>query len=176
MPSRDSSGKRLSGGAQKKLVADRVWPIHPALGSVPAPPDTVAAVEAWAAALNLRCAAGLEVAKQLEAERLNGVVHILRTMARLKDKAARSEKALLLRRLRLKEEQVENNPLGPIDDPAASVLHAFQRLSLLAYEAASDPKWRPKVKNSAIAALGTAGFLPCNADLKAIAERVKAAE
>ena len=83
------------------------YPIATELHNVPPPPDRgVAAVESWAAGLNLRAAVGLETATAEEAPRLAAVVGIVRELGKLKDKSARAEKALTLRRLRLGGDEI----------------------------------------------------------------------
>lgn len=190
MPSRDKSGRRLSGAGQAKLKKQREAaglvrrtpvaaveeaPRHPVLHDVPPPPDRgVAAVESWAAGLNLRAAVGLETATAEEAPRLAAVVGIVRECGKLKDKAARAEKALTLRRLRLGGDDVVDLDKPPFDDPPAIVIYAFHKLAALAFDAATTPDWQPDGRLAAVKALASAGFLPCNADLKAISDAVKA--
>ena len=188
MPSRDASGRRLSGAGQAKLKKQReaaglvrrvpdapTFPIHFTLQDVPTPPPRgVAAVESWAAGLNLRAAVGLETATAEEAPRLAAVVGIVRELGRLKDKAARAEKALALRRLRLGGDDGVDLESPPYGDPPAIVIYAFHKLASLAFDAATSPDWQPDGRLAAVKALASAGFLPCNADLKAISDAVKA--
>lgn len=187
MPSRDENGRRLSGAGQAKLKREReaaglvhrveavAFPQHTALQDVPPPPGSgVAAVEAWAAGLNLRAATGLETATAEEAPRLAAVVGIVRECGKLKDKAARAEKALKLRRLRLDGDDVVDLASPPYDDPVAIVVFAFHKLAALAHDAATSPDWQPDGRLAAVKALSSAGFLPCNNELKAITDAVKA--
>lgn len=190
MPSRDATGRRLSGAGQQKLkkereaaglvrrvaaaVVDEVYPRHTTLLDVPPLPGRgVAAVESWAARLNLRAAVGLESATAEEATRLAAVVGIVRELGRLKDKAARAEKAMTLRRLRLGGDDAVDLDRPPFGDPVAIVLFAFHKLAALAYDAATSPAWEPDGRLAAVKALASAGFLPCNSELAAISDAVE---
>lgn len=189
MPSRDESGRRLSGAGQAKLkkqreaaglvrrtpaVVEEAYPRHPALHDVPTPPPRgVAAVESWAAGLNLRAAVGLETADAEEAPRLAAVVGIGRELGRLKDKAARAEKALALRRIRLGGDDTVDLGSPPYGDPPAIVIYAFHKLASLAFDAATSPNWQPDGRIAAVKALASAGFLPCNSELQAISDAVE---
>lgn len=196
MPSRDpETGKRLSGAALRKrrreregevglvraepsaaIAAPAEIPVPEVFTALTPPPaKDVAAVEAWAAGLNLRAAVGLETADEAEAVRLVAVVTMVRELGRLSAKARRSEKALELRRLRLGED-VELDPTAPpFDDPAAIVLWAFLRLAQLAYDAAIAPTWQPDGRLAAVKALASAGFVACNDELRRIINAAKAA-
>lgn len=188
MPSRDANGRRLSGAGQAKLKKQReaaglvrrvpdapTFPIHFTLQDVPPPPSSgVAAVESWAAGLNLRAAVALETADEEEAPRLAAVVGIVRELGRLKDKSARAEKALALRRIRLGGDDAIDLDQPPYGDPPAIILYAYHKLAALAYDVATSPDWQLDGRLAAVKALASAGFLPCNADLKAISDAVKA--
>ena len=151
-------------------------PIPAAFVGVAAPPVGVTAIEAWAAGLNLRAAVAAEDADDQAAPRVGFVVGICRELGRLSVKAARSEKAMRLRRLRLGEDDALDADAPPLDDPVAAVAWAFARLAFLAFEAAASPSWQPDGRKVAAAkALAGAGFLTCNAELRAVAERVKKA-
>jgi hypothetical protein len=156
VPSKDKeTGKRLGGAAQTRLkrtrgsaivkaeVVERScadFPIHTQLQNVPSPPGRgVVAVESWAAGLNLRAAVAMETCSEEEAPRLVAVVGIIRELGRLKDKAARCEKALQLRRLRLQGDDTVDLASPPSDDPVAIVLFAFLKLCQLAHDAATSP-------------------------------------
>lgn len=187
MPSRDATGRRLSGAGQAKLKKEReaaglvrrapaapTFPIHPTLQDVPPPPSRgVALVESWAAGLNLRAAVGLETATAEEAPRLAAVVGIVRECGKLKDKAGRAEKALTLRRLRLGGDDTVDLAQPPYGDPPAIVIFAFHKLAALAHDAATSPDWQPDGRLAAVKALASAGFLPCNAELQAISDAVE---
>lgn len=189
MPSRDADGKRLSGAALRKRRAERddhvalvrtgeasALPVPAAFADVQPPPVGVAAVEAWAAGLNLRAALAAETADDETAPRVAFVVGLCRELGRLSVKAGRSEKALKLRRLRLGESDALNLNVPPTDDPVAAVAWAYARLARLAFEAAASPSWVADPRQVAAAkALAGAGFLPCNGALKDVAERVKKA-
>lgn len=190
MPSRDpKTGRRLGNAAQQKLKRARqaagltpadgpatLYPIHTELHNVPAPPSdpSVAAVEAWCAGLNLRAAVALETADDDTAPRLAAIVGIVRECGKLKDKAGRAEKALQLRRLRLGEDVVLDPASPPYDDASLIPLWAFLRLAALAHDAATSPQWQPDGRLAAVKALAAAGFLPCNAELRRVADVVKA--
>ena len=205
MPSRDPTGKRLAGNAVRKRAAARKLgapaqvasqtknaasaspgppqpasqelPVPAVFRDLPAPPTRgVSAVEAWAAGVNLRAGVGLSSASPAELPRLLSVASIARELGRLKDKAARAEKALTLRRLRLREPDAIDLGAPPFDDPIAIVLWAFHRLAALAHEAACLPSWRLDERLLAsVKALAASGFLPCNQELRAVAERSKKA-
>ncbi len=191
MPSKDpETGKRLGGAAQTRLKRNRGsaivkaevvehscidFPIHTQLHNVPPPPGRgVAAVESWAAGLNLRAAVAMETCSEEEAPRLVAVVGIVRELGRLKDKASRCEKALQLRRLRLQGDDTIDLASPPYDDPVAIVLFAFLKLCQLAHDAATSPTWQPDGRLAAVKALAGAGFVPCNAELKAISDAIEA--
>jgi hypothetical protein len=191
MPSRDANGKLLSGyqlrlRKQAKESAAKLaaalppahevmasFPIPDIFGAVLEPPADVEAIEAWAAGLNLRGAVGIEGAKESEAPRLLAVVSILRELGKLKDKAARAEKAMKLRRIRLGELVEVNLDCPPFDDPVAIVVWTYLRIAQLAYQAATAENWQPAKSLAAVKALSNSGFLPCNAELKRITERVR---
>lgn len=157
------------------MVALTAVPVPAVFAALTPPPaKDVAAVEAWAAGLNLRAAVGLETADDEEAVRLVAVVTMVRELGRLSAKALRSEKALELRRLRLGE-GIELDPVAPpFDDPVAIVLWAYLRLAQLAYDAATSPTWQPDGRLAAVKALASAGFVPCNAELRRIINTAKA--
>jgi hypothetical protein len=149
------------------------FPVPEIFATVLAPPDSIEAIEQWAAGLNLRAAVGVKTARESEAPRLSAVVSILRELGKIKDKAARAEKALRLRRIRLRE-IVEIHPENPpFDDPIAALVWVFLRIAQEAYEAATLDNWQPIRSLAAVKALSNAGFLPCNAELKRITERVR---
>ena len=185
MPSKDpETGKRLSGAALRKRRAERGevaadapdLPIPDAFADVAAPPLCVAAIESWAAGLNLRAAVAAEEAVEESGPRVVFVVGVCRELGRLSVKATRSEKAMRLRRLRLGEDDVLDTDVPPLGDPVVAVAWAYARLARLGFEAATSPSWRPDGRKVAAAkALAGAGFLPCNAELRAVAERVQKA-
>jgi hypothetical protein len=200
MPSYDANGKRLHGAAQVKkakenqaivkagrkvIQAERIAESEEPI-SIPAafigltePPivEGVAAVEHWAAGLNLRAAMAAETADITETFRVAAVLTIMRELGKLKDKAARSEKGLQLRGLRLDGEVVSDivtSELPPYDDPVAIVCWSFMRLASMAYAAANAEEWRPTANYMAsIKGLSAVGFLPCNGALKEVATKVR---
>ena len=161
MPSRDpATGKRLSGAQQRRrkrevqapeLQAPEVPPVPARFAGLPSPPATVSAIEAWAAGLNLCAAVAAEDSADNAAPRVSAVIGLCRELGRLSVKAARSEKALRLRRLRLGESDALDPERPPVDDPAATVLWAYRRLALLAWRAAVAPDWRPDPRQAAAA-------------------------
>lgn len=211
MPSIDPiSGRRLSGGAQRKQAAERSgltlqqrrgvvettalvpakkpqveavttpdtcdYPAPSALLGLPEPPcrHGVAAVEAWAADVNLRAAMGLEVVEdKAEATRLVVVGGLLRELAKMKDKAVRAEKDLKLRRLRLGEDIDDTPDVPPLGDPVAILLWSFYRLAALAHDAATAASWQPDGRIAAAKAYAAAGMLTCKAELLKTVARVK---
>ena len=188
VPSKDpKTGKRLHGGAIRKRAAEKArltalpqaetaltLPVPDVFADVEEPPAGVAAIEAWAAGLNLRAAVAAEAE---DAPRVGFVAGVCRELGRLSVKAARSEKAMKLRRLRLGEDDILDPDVPPVSDPVAAVAWAYAQLARLAHEAATSPAWRPDPRKVAAAkALAGAGFLSCNAELRAVAERVKKAK
>lgn len=184
VPTRDpETGHRLSGAALRRRRAARDGHVLPEaalpvpaafVGAVP-PPAGVAAIESWASGLNLRAAVAAEEPGAESTPRVAFVISLCRELGRLTVKAARSEKAMRLRRLRLGESDAVG-PEVPVDDPVAAVSWAYVHLARLAYEAATSPTWRLDPRKVAAAkALANAGFLTCNAELRAVAERVKKA-
>ena len=142
---------------------------------LPAPPaHGASAVEAWAAGCNLRAGVGLSSASPAELPRLLSVASIARELGRLKEKAGRAEKALALRRIRLREPDAIDLGAPPYDDPVAIILWCFHRLAAMAHEAACSPSWRPDERLLAsVKALAASGFLPCNNALRTVAERAR---
>lgn len=191
VPSKDpETGKRLGGAAQTRLKRNRGsaivkaevvehscidFPIHTQLQNVPPPPGHgVAEVEVWAAKLNLRAAVGLDSCSEEEAPRLAAVAGIVRELGKLKDKSARAEMALTLRRLRLGGDDTIDLDKPPYEDPAAIVLFAYHKLAALAFAAATSPDWEPDRRRIAtVKALAYAGYLPCNAAHEAICDAVE---
>lgn len=188
MPSRDpKTGKRLCGNDFRKRRAERddrvalvrsgkaaELPVPEAFVGLTEPPVGVSAVEAWASGLNLRAAVAAEVADEKTGPRIAFVIGICRELGRLSVKAARSEKALKLRRLRLGESDALDPNIPPLDDPVGAVAWAYLRLARLAYEAAALPSWVADPRAAASArALAGAGFLPCNDALQDLTDRVK---
>lgn len=179
----------MSGAALRKRRAERddavalvrageasPLPVPAAFAGLAEPPAGVQAVEAWAAGLNLRAAVAAEVADEESAPRVAYVIGYCRELGRLTVKAARSEKGMKLRRLRLGESDTLDPNVPPLDDPVGAVAWAYHRLARLAYEAAASPDWVADPRAAASAkALAGAGFLPCNSELKELAERVKKA-
>ena len=147
------------------------FPIPQILDDVQEPPSMVSDIEAWAAGLNLRGAVGLEKAREIEQVRLLAVVFIVKELGRLKDKAARAEKALALRKAKLKQPTEIDMNCPPYEDPVAITLWVFIRLAQMAYDAAKDPKWVPMMP--VVKSLSSAGFLPCNAAIKEILDKAK---
>jgi hypothetical protein len=192
MPSIDpETGKPLGGGklrAKRRLreaaaeagialaTKPRVmasFPIPAAFAAVTEPPDSIEQIEAWAAGLNLRAAVAIENAMETEAPRLISVVSILRELGKIKDKAARAEKALALRRLRLSEDVVVTSEDPPYEDPIAILVWTYLKIANAAYEAAIKTDWQPAKSLAMVRALANGGFLPCNAELRKVTERVK---
>ncbi len=195
MPTYDPiTGKRLSGAQQQKQARARRStaslaitnapppviedvPIPPALLGLPPPPARgVAAVEAWAAGLNLRAGVALPDASEEEAPRLFTATTICRELGKLTGKALRAEKALTLRRIRLGQADRIDLDDPPFDDPVAICVWSFHKLAAIAYEAAADPAWKPDVRGIAAARVfASAAFLPCAGALRAVADAIKRA-
>lgn len=180
MPSKDpTTGKRLSGAGQRTLKKTRqdggsALAVPAAFADLEPPPPTVTGVEAWAAGLAIRAAVAAESAGR-ELARAIAVAAILKSMGKLRSLAARSAKALELRRLRLREPGVPTE--APISDPVAVPVWAFRRLAELAHEAATLPHWRPDPRLAVtVAALASCSGLPCQTEVAAIVARVRKAE
>lgn len=149
-------------------------PVPPSFSGLKPPPQGVSEIESWAAGLNLRAATAAEEADEHSGPRVEAVIVLCRELGRLSVKAARSEKAVRLRKLRLNESGDIDLASPPFDDPVASVAWAYYRLAQLAHEAAVSAKWFPDPRQIAVArALAGAGFLPCNDALAAVADRVR---
>ena len=193
MPTYDPiTGKRLSGAAQDKQAAERrglvkskaaaiseleSLPVPVAFLGLPPPPARgVAAIEAWAAGLNLRAGVALPDASEEEAPRLFAATTICKDLGKLTGKALRAEKALTLRRIRLGQSDRIDLDNPPFDDPAAICLWSFHKLAAIAYEAAVDPEWKPDVRGIAAARVfASAAALPCAGAIRAIADAIRRA-
>jgi hypothetical protein len=192
MPSYDPiTGKRLGGQAQLKQAQARRGealmkasmppedlPIPAALLGLLAPPERgVAAVEAWAAGLNLRAGVALQQdPTEEEAPRLFAATTICRELGKLTSRALRAEKALTLRRIRLGLPDRIDLDDPPYEDPVAICVWSFHKLAAMAYEAAAAPGWKPDVRELAsVRVFANAGLLPCAGALRAVAEAIKRA-
>jgi hypothetical protein len=187
VPSRHPDGRRFCGNDQRKKKAalaalDRRGeyaglPVPAALADVEPPPldRGVAAVEAWAAGVNLLCAVAAEAAAVEELPRLQAALGVLTRLGRLKDKAKTSADACEARRLRLGE-AVDLTADVPPGDAVAAVAWSFFRLARILHAVVADPAWLPDRSLLAVGFLATAGFLPVKADVADIVERIKAEE
>lgn len=151
-------------------------PIPAALADVEEPPlGDVAAVESWAARVNLLCAVAAETASDEELPRLQAALGVLKQLGRLKDKAKTSADACEAGRLRLGEavDLTDNVPPTPA---VAAVAWSFFRLARILHRVVTDPAWLPDRSLLAVGFLATAGFLPVKAEVAEIVERIKAEE
>lgn len=153
-------------------------PVPAQLADLPPPPlaGSIAAVEAWAASVNLRCAAAAERASEAELPRLQAALSIIGKLGRLREKAGRNADAIEARRLRLGEgaDLLADSP--PAGDAVAAVVWSFLRLARHLHAACSAPGWRPDRTLLAANFLAVAGFLPAKSDVAEIVERIKAEE
>ena len=136
-------------------------------------PSNVAAVEAWAAVLNAKCAAYIDKADE-HLTRLQTVAEMCRHLGRLKDKAARVEMARDVRSSRLDEGSpcvVDDAP--PVSDPLSLVLWSYYQLAQLAYRVATQEQPDCKAAKAKARLLAQGGFLPCNAEFDRIIEQAK---
>ena len=153
-------------------------PIPAQLVDLPPPPlaEGVAAVESWAAGVNLRCAAAAESASDAELVRLQAALGILSKLGRIREKAGRNADAIEVRRLRLGVGADFLSDTPPAGDAVASVVWGFMRLARHLHAACSSPSWRPDRTLLATGFLAVAGFLPVKQDVAAIVDRVRADE
>lgn len=187
VPSRHPDGRRLSGAAQRKRrallapasSAPAVFiPVPASLADVEPPPlgEGVAAVEAWAAGVNLRCAVAAETATDDELPRLQAALGILTRMGRMREKAGHNADAVEARRLRLGEIVDLAADTPPACDAVAAVVWSFFRLARLLHVVCSSPSWRPDRSLLAVSFLATAGFLPVKRQVSEIVDRIRAEE
>lgn len=162
---------------QPATVADVQLPIPDNFADVTPPPisEGVAAVEAWAADLNLRSAVAAETASAAEQVRLAAVGSILQQAAKVRIRAETSEKVCKLRRLRLFEGEALSLDRPPVGDPVAIPAWAFVKLAALAHAAATDPGWLPDERLVVtMKSLAGAALLPCRGEQRRIVDAVKA--
>lgn len=183
MPSRDpTTGKPISGaqGRRRRAAAAALVPATaspPALTDTPPPPvaDGVPALEAWAAALLMRAAA-TSPGTPGERVQLDALTALCRELGRLRAKAARSHKALMLAQLRLGWAPVDlTSPNPPADRPVAACAWAFVQLAELAHLVST----RPVVVAAPgfaqrVRALVSIGFLPNNDEVARVIREAKA--
>lgn len=162
--------------APQPTPASQGLPIPPDFLLVSAPPTDVHDIEKWAAGLNLRCGLATQTATSDEMPRCLFLMQVIRDLGRMKDKVAKAEKGLLLRKLRLGIEWEYDAQQPPYDDPLAALVWAYRTLAGMAFQAATDPAWEadPRVFTAAKMYAG-AGFLPNNKELDDIIESVKQA-
>lgn len=151
-------------------------PIPPDFLLVGAPPTEAHDIEKWAAGLNLRCVLATQTATSDEMPRCLFLMQVIRDLGRMKDKAAKAEKGLLLRRLRLGIAWEYDAQQPPYDDPLAALVWAYRTLAGMAFQACTDPSWQadPRLFSAAKMCAG-AGFLPNNKEIDDIISRVKQA-
>ena len=164
MPSKDSTGKRLGGTAQKKRAAAnrqkraQLAALAPALaaelpefrGKAPPEPDGqphalkcdpppsadgVAAGVTWAATLQAK-AAGLAAAK-MDPARVRAIGTVINSISKVKAAAADSERAVRLALAYLRQVIVTHDEAPPAE-PAGLVLWSFWRLAFLAHAVATQ--------------------------------------
>jgi hypothetical protein len=181
MPSRDASGKRLSGAAQRRRVAERqtgpedqAAAVNPFAGC-PAPPlqaDPVA-VEAWAAQLGALALRGAEQGEDLA--RVRWVVRALRRLGQLKDKARHSYKAVQLLAVH-QGEAVDLLGEEQPQQPEAMVAWAYYRLARILHEAATAHEFdeAAAIRWGLIAdAAATLGYVPQAQAIDALTDRLE---
>ena len=160
--------------APQPTPAPQGLPIPPDFLLVGAPPTEAHDIEKWAAGLNLRCALATQTATSDEMPRCLFLMQVIRDLGRMKDKVAKAEKGLLLRKLRLGVEWEYDAQQPPYDDPLAALVWAYRTLAGMAFQASTDPSWEadPRLFTTAKIYAGS-GFLPNNKELDAVIDAVK---
>lgn len=176
MPSKNPhTGRRVSGGQQRAAKRARAL-ASSVFAELTKPPidQGVEAVESWAAGLNLRLAVALGDADEADAKRLRAIAVVVRELGRLKDKARRAEKALVLRARRLSGERAIRLDTPPYEDPPARIPWAYAALAQEAYEAATVSTWPLRRRMRRVRVLAQSGFLPCNFAIAQLSDEVDA--
>lgn len=190
VPSKDASGKRLSGAQQKRKAAQRrvetaLVSDDGSVGEVPVPAeflaltppplgDSVAAVERWLASANLRAAVASETAEEAEAARVYAVIELAKAAGKLRPRAAAAEDVLELRRVRLFVEGEVLVTSPPYDDAVAMPVWGFLKLAAMAYDAARRADWMPSARIVCmIKALLASVALPCLDEHEAVVAQIE---
>lgn len=176
-----STGRRLSGAAQRRLAAhpdataEAPAPAPTGLRTVPAPPRDrgVLACEAWVQSVNL--VAVQAAAAGADSERVRLVRACVRKIGQLRDKARRSEKATELRRLRLGGAADLTSEVPPVGDPIQACAWAFLRLCAVLHTICTDADLEPKVCRDLVETIAASGFVPCKGEIDALTQRLRSA-
>lgn len=195
MPSIDpKTGKRYSGAQQRAQAAARqglsesqrrgITPAKAALVKATAttaesmeypppvdlintqpPPDTVDAIEAWAAEVNVRAAIALRSGE--DTARLVVVCSTITYLSKLNAVAGRAEKVIALQRMR-QLVHVDTDPTKepPYSDTVALTLWAYRHLALLVWEAAVSVSWEPDGRIATARALAAQIGMPAKSEIE----------
>lgn len=184
MPSRDGTGKRLSGAAQKRQAEERArarWGLPPVDAPAPenplrevAPPpvaEGVEAVLAWAQALQAQAAAAARRGQDLA--RVRTVTRAVKKLGQLGQKALRSEMAVAARKAyegRGAEVLGEDPPSG---DSVAVPAWAFLLLARVVHQLATMDPFDGAQLADATEALAVVGYVPPSAEIDRLIERLE---
>lgn len=195
MPSIDpKTGKRYSGAQQRAQAAARQglsesqrrgitptktalvkatattaesmeYPPPVGLINTPAPPDTVDAIEAWAAEVNVRAAIALRSGE--DTARLVVVCSTITYLSKMNVIAGRAEKVIALQRMR-QLVHVDTDPTKepPYSDPVALTLWAYRHMALLVWEAAVSVSWEPDGRIASARALAAQIGMPAKSAIE----------
>lgn len=171
-----TTSRALVRKAPQPTAPSQGLPIPPDFLLVSAPPTDVHEIEKWAAGLNLRVGLATQTATSDEMPRCLFLMQVIRDLGRMKDKVAKAEKGLLLRKLRLGVEWEYDAQQPPYDDPLAALVWAYRTLAGMAFQACTDPAWEADPRTfSAAKIYAGAGFLPNTKELDDIIKAVKQA-
>ena len=200
MPSIDpKTGKRYSGAQQRAQAAARQglsesqrrgitkpvalvktataesmeYPPPVDLINTPPPPDTVDAIEAWAAEINVRSALALRTGT--DRARLVVVCSMITYLSKMNTIAGRAEKAINLQRMR-QHVHVDTDPTKepPYSNPVALSLWAYRHMALLVWEAAVSVTWEPDGRLASARALAAQIGMPAKAAIERLASEMEA--
>ena len=133
--------------------------------NTPAPPNTVDAIEAWAAEVNIRAAIALRSGE--DAARLVVVCSTITYLSKLNAVAGRAEKVLAIERMR-QLVHVDTDPTKepPYSDPVALTLWAYRHMALLVWEAAVSVSWVPDGRIASARALAAQIGMPAKSAIE----------
>jgi hypothetical protein len=133
--------------------------------NTPPPPDTVDAIEAWAAAINIRAAIALR--SGTDTARLVVVCATITYLSKMNVIAGRAEKVITLQRMR-QLVHVDTDPTKepPYSDTVALTLWAYRHLALLVWEAAVSVSWEPDGRIASARALAAQIGMPAKSEIE----------
>lgn len=131
----------------------------------PQPPDTVDAIEAWAAEVNIRAAIALRTGT--DTARLVVVCSTITYLSKMNVIAGRAEKVITLQRMR-QLVHVDTDPTKepPYSDPVALTLWAYRHMALLVWEAAVSVSWEPDGRIASARALAAQIGMPARSAIE----------